>query len=118
MEMGAFVSAYDPMVTEVRGVPALRITSDPYEASRGADAIVLATEWPSLLTLDLDRLREVMRGDVFFDGRNVFDPKRVGDAGFHYLGIGRPFAGVDVKLADGAVVEPAIVASSATRGTE
>jgi UDPglucose 6-dehydrogenase len=88
-EMGAFVTAFDPMVTELPGAPEIRMATDPYEAARGTDAIVLATEWPSLLTLDLDQLRDAMRGDVFFDGRNVFDAAAVRAAGFRYLGIGR-----------------------------
>ena len=90
IEMGAFVSAYDPMVVTLPGVTDIRIASDAYSAARGADAIVFATEWPQLLTLELSRLRSVMRGDVFLDGRNGFDPQRVQGAGFRYLGIGRP----------------------------
>jgi UDPglucose 6-dehydrogenase len=108
--MGAFVSAYDPMVLNVPSAPEIRIADDPYEACRGADAIVLATEWPSLLTLDLERARKLMRGRVFFDGRNVFDPATVRRAGFRYVGIGRPFAALDAPRSD-ATVAARVVAS-------
>jgi hypothetical protein len=50
----------------------------------------VATEWPQFLALDLAGLAEVMRGDVFYDCRNVFDPEAVARAGLRYVGIGRP----------------------------
>jgi nucleotide sugar dehydrogenase len=86
---GAIVSAYDPMVTKVPDVPGIRVMSSAFEAVTGADVIVLATEWPQFLTLDLTSLRKITRGDLFLDGRNNFDPERVQQAGFRYLGIGR-----------------------------
>jgi nucleotide sugar dehydrogenase len=86
---GVFVSAYDPMVSSVPDVPAIRMMSDAFEAAAGADVIVLATEWPQFLSLDLPALRQRMRGDLFFDGRNDFDPDKVQRAGFRYVGIGR-----------------------------
>jgi UDP-glucose 6-dehydrogenase len=86
---GMFVSAYDPMVSSVPDVPAIRMMPDAFEAASGADVIVLATEWPQFLSLDLPALRQRMRGDLFFDGRNDFDPDTVQRAGFRYVGIGR-----------------------------
>jgi UDPglucose 6-dehydrogenase len=89
VDHGVFVTAYDPVVTEVRSVPALRMAGDPYQAAWGADAVVVATDWPQFLGLDLVRLRREARGDLFFDGRNNFDPNAVEEAGFRYVGIGR-----------------------------
>ncbi len=86
---GAIVTAYDPMVSSVREAPDIRIRHSAAAAAIGADAIVLATEWPQFLSLDLAALRATTRGDLFFDGRNIFDPDRVQEAGFRYLGIGR-----------------------------
>jgi len=91
---GAFVTAYDPMVKLSQG-SAVRLVSDPYVAARAADAIVIATDWPEFLDLDLRRLREVMAGDLIFDGRNLFDSDRVRAAGFRHLAIGRPAQGAD-----------------------
>jgi hypothetical protein len=51
--------------------------------------VVVATDWPQFLGLDLVRLRGEARGDLFFDGRNDFDPVAVERAGFRYVGIGR-----------------------------
>ena len=93
LDKGAFVSAYDPMVDAVPDVPDIRLMPDALRAAADADAIVLATEWPQFLSLDLAELRQAMRGDIFFDGRNNFDPDLVRQAGFRYLGIGAGLVG-------------------------
>jgi UDPglucose 6-dehydrogenase len=85
----ATVVAHDPMIKDVADV---RTVEDPYEVADGADAIVLATDWPEYLGLDLAELRRRARGDLFFDGRNMFNPEEVRAAGFHYEGIGRSSA--------------------------
>jgi UDPglucose 6-dehydrogenase len=86
---GAFVAAYDPMVTVVPEVPDIRMMPNALKAAAGADAIVLATDWPQFLSLQLHELRRTMRGDIFFDSRNNFDPVLIEQAGFRYIGIGR-----------------------------
>jgi UDPglucose 6-dehydrogenase len=55
----------------------------------GADAVVLVTEWPEFAELDLTEVARLMRGKVLIDGRNVFDPAQVRDAGLAYEGVGR-----------------------------
>jgi UDPglucose 6-dehydrogenase len=55
----------------------------------GADAVVLVTEWPEFASLDLADVRSAMRGDLLVDGRNLYDPARVREAGLIYEGIGR-----------------------------
>jgi UDPglucose 6-dehydrogenase len=55
----------------------------------GADALVLVTEWPQYRELDLARLATKMHTPVLVDGRNLFDPKEAGKAGWTYLGVGR-----------------------------
>ena len=62
----------------------------------------MATEWPEFLSLDLAVLRERMRGDLFVDGRNNFDPGKVQRAGFHYLGIGRRSAAARGRMHTGS----------------
>jgi nucleotide sugar dehydrogenase len=92
---GALVSAYDPMVKTLPGDSTIRLRSDAYAAARGADAIVIATEWSEFAALDLGRIREAMGGDLIFDGRNLFNPAQIRLQGFRYLGVGRPAVGVD-----------------------
>jgi UDPglucose 6-dehydrogenase len=62
---------------------------DPYEAASGADAVVVATEWKEFESLDLTRVKTLMRRPLILDGRNLFDREKVKSMGFQYLGIGR-----------------------------
>jgi UDPglucose 6-dehydrogenase len=89
---GAELRAYDPVATERarRLLPAsVRYCASPYEAAAGADALALVTEWDEFRDLDLDRIRATMARPLVFDGRNVFDPERMGRSGFEYHSIGR-----------------------------
>jgi UDPglucose 6-dehydrogenase len=111
-ERGAFVRAHDPMVEHVPGDQGgIRTVQDPLSAARAADAVVIATDWPQFLAIDLAELRQAMRGELFFDGRNMFNPDEVRAAGFHYVGIGRP---AKPEHADGA---PSFYAASIRTGT-
>jgi len=93
LEREAHVRAHDPVAIEnarraLEGLD-LEFFSDPYQMAEGADALVLATEWPEYRKLDLARLARNMRTPVLFDGRNLFDPKEARAAGFIYRGVGR-----------------------------
>jgi UDPglucose 6-dehydrogenase len=83
------VTAYDPAVrTIVPDLPAsVRIAPSPLSAAIGADALVVATEWPEFANLDLRYLRGLMRGDVLFDGRCIIEPAICTAAGLRYYGI-------------------------------
>jgi UDPglucose 6-dehydrogenase len=67
----------------------VRFVTDPYEAAKGADALLLLTEWNEYRGVDLDRLKKALKTPVVLDGRNVFDPARMKALGFEYQGIGR-----------------------------
>ncbi len=89
---GAKVQAFDPeAMTQAR--PLLPedtvLTATTAEALTGADALVLVTEWNEFRALAPAKLKELMRGNVVVDLRNVFDPKAMREAGFVYSGIGR-----------------------------
>lgn len=92
---GAFVRAYDPVAMEqaARHYPEIAYAADAYEAATGADALVLATAWPQFQTLDLHRVRSLMKRPLLLDARNALDVKTVTGAGLVYLGIGRPMSG-------------------------
>ncbi len=62
---------------------------DAYAAIENADALVIATEWDEFRSLDLDRVKRIMRGTLVFDGRNILQPETVRRAGLEYLGVGR-----------------------------
>jgi UDPglucose 6-dehydrogenase len=89
---GATVRAFDPVAREVaaRLLPAsVALVKEPYAAAEGADGLLLVTEWNEFRQPDWARLKQAMRGDVLFDGRNVWDAQKARAAGFTYHGIGR-----------------------------
>jgi len=92
---GASVQGYDPvaMVVAGRHMPGVKLCEDAYEAASGADAVVICTEWNEFKQLNLGRLKQSMRQPFIVDGRNIYDPKMVERAGFHYRGMGRGYNG-------------------------
>lgn len=92
MEKGAIIKAHDPQgMKEAQHVlpRELLYMNDAYEACREADAVILMTEWNQYRALDLDKIRSSMRGNVFIDLRNVYDPAQMRKKGFVYTGVGR-----------------------------
>ncbi len=93
VEDGATVRAFDPEgMEQARPNLPSRVVycQDALDAARGADALVVITEWNEFRALSADRLRSVMKGSVVVDLRNVYDPQAMRQAGFSYYGIGRP----------------------------
>ena len=89
--LGAVVQAFDPVSTEAAHAYLDNVVycDDAYEAATGVDALVLVTAWNEFKQLDMERLRGIMRGSVFVDGRNIYDPEEMREAGFSYAGVGR-----------------------------
>ena len=88
---GVRVRAYDPVVREgAAGLPARVIFAEnAYDAAKGADALVIVTEWNEFRKLDLARIRRVMRRRAIVDLRNIYDPASVQKLGFDYTSVGR-----------------------------
>ncbi len=88
---GASVVGCDPKAAEraAAAAPGLEIAKNAAAAAVGADAVVLATEWPEYATSNLRALAGAMRGDVLVDARNALDPDAADAAGLRYAGIGR-----------------------------
>jgi UDPglucose 6-dehydrogenase len=88
---GARVRVHDPVAGDAaRGLLAgVKFADDPLDAVRGADAVVLVTEWDDYRELDWSRVAEAMAGRVVVDGRNALDSAAVTAAGLVYEGIGR-----------------------------
>ena len=62
---------------------------DSYDAARGADALVIVTEWNEFKQLDLDQLKSLLNTPIIFDGRNIYDPRLMREKGFMYESMGR-----------------------------
>ncbi|MBI4694040.1 MAG: UDP-glucose/GDP-mannose dehydrogenase family protein [Gammaproteobacteria bacterium] len=92
VEKGALVQAHDPQaIAEARTLlpPAVTYCDDAYAVFRGADAVVLMTEWNAYRGLDLMRARALMRTPVFVDLRNVYERELMESHGFRYYCVGR-----------------------------
>jgi UDPglucose 6-dehydrogenase len=85
---GADVVAWDP-VAHADGLHGVEQVASVEDAVRGADAVVLVTEWPQLRDVDWQAVAGAMRRPVFVDGRNMLDPDEMRAAGFAYDAIGR-----------------------------
>jgi UDPglucose 6-dehydrogenase len=85
---GADVVAWDP-VARIDGLAGVAQVATVEAATRGADAVVLVTEWPELADVDWPAIAAAMRRPVIVDGRNMLDPDSMRAAGFQYDAIGR-----------------------------
>jgi UDPglucose 6-dehydrogenase len=91
LDMGAKVRAHDPVGMEQarKELPDIEYCKDPYACVRGADALVIITEWAQFRALDLKRLKREMAQPVIVDLRNIYRPDDVAALGFIYESIGR-----------------------------
>jgi UDPglucose 6-dehydrogenase len=91
LDMGAKVRAHDPAGMEQarKELPDIEYCDDPYVCVRGADALVIITEWAQFRALDLKRLKREMAKPVVVDLRNIYRPEDMAALGFIYEGIGR-----------------------------
>jgi UDPglucose 6-dehydrogenase len=100
LSRGASVAVYDPVaMAEAQRVLALDLTpaqlervrfaTSPMDALEGADALVIVTEWKAFRSPDFEQIKTRLKEPVIFDGRNLFEPAIMADAGIEYHGIGR-----------------------------
>jgi UDPglucose 6-dehydrogenase len=96
------VRAYDPeagrTAQSVLGEQ-VRFCHNAYETLQDSDALVVLTDWQEFRTPDFEAIRNRLRRPVIFDGRNLYNPAKVREAGFEYHGVGRgPCPMLDVAL--------------------
>ena len=102
LRAGARIAAHDPVaVGEAQRVLALdfadapalleniHFAASPMQAAEAADALVIVTEWKAYKSPHLERLKSLMKAPVVIDGRNLYEPWTMRDAGFSYVGVGR-----------------------------
>lgn len=91
LSLGVQVTAYDPQAMEnaKRVLPQIKYAKDAYDAIDGKDAMLIITEWPQFVQMDLKRAKKLLKRPVIIDGRNIFEPQKVKELGFSYTGIGR-----------------------------
>ena len=95
IEEGVSVRVYDPEAMDEARRHLASVEADvtycakSYEACDGADGLVLVTEWNEFREPDFDRIRDLLKDPVIFDGRNIYNPDKLKDLGFSYFGVGR-----------------------------
>jgi UDPglucose 6-dehydrogenase len=92
--MGASISAYDPAAMEetrrIYGERAdLLLVDSPMDALKGADALLIVTEWKVFRSPNFDTMKTLLKAPLVFDGRNLYEPEAMREMGFDYLPIGR-----------------------------
>ncbi|HYM49817.1 MAG TPA: UDP-glucose/GDP-mannose dehydrogenase family protein [Candidatus Limnocylindrales bacterium] len=91
LQKGARLKVYDPKAMPVakKQLNSVQYCEDAYSLATGSDALLVVTEWDEFRTLDLSRIKRVMRRPVIVDGRNIYEPDRMRELGFVYRGVGR-----------------------------
>lgn len=87
----AHIRAYDPegMKNAKKILKGVVFCDSPYEAAKGADLVIVVTEWNEFKEMNLKKLKEVMKQPIIIDGRNIYDPDKLRRLGFVYQGVGR-----------------------------
>ena len=97
LNKGAQIRAYDPAgmdeFQKVVNDEKISYWGNAYEAARGAEALVFLTEWNEFRNLDLKKLKDALAKPVILDLRNIYEPEKVADIGFKYMGVGRGITG-------------------------
>ena len=92
LELGAKVKAYDPKGFEQAEMiwdDKIVYAANSYDAVKDADCLLLLTEWNEFRRPDFDKIKTLMKSPVVFDGRNLYDPKRMRQRGFEYRCVGK-----------------------------
>ncbi len=97
VRLGAKVSAYDPAAMDNAKYyldDILEYSQDQYEVLKNADALLTLTEWNEFRNPDFDRIKSELKLPIIFDGRNIYDAKKMEEMGFTYYSIGRKAVGI------------------------
>ena len=92
LDSGGIVSAYDPKaMTEIKKIFGKKIQygKEMYQICKGADALILITEWPEFREPDFNKMKKLLKNPIIFDGRNIYNPSLLKKKGFSYFGIGK-----------------------------
>ncbi len=90
LEDGARVVAYDPVAMDnaKEVLPEIDYKSDIYEVANGADCLVILTEWDVFRNMDIQKVKNLLKTPIIFDGRNIFEREKMEELGFIYIGVG------------------------------
>ncbi len=88
---GAKIRVYDPQAMDKARVilEDVSFCKDPYEVCKGADCLLVVTEWNEFKELDFAKVKKLLKRPLIFDGRNIYEPEALKSQGFTYVSIGR-----------------------------
>ncbi|MBW2312374.1 MAG: UDP-glucose 6-dehydrogenase [Deltaproteobacteria bacterium] len=93
LSKGAAIKAYDPEGMEefkkAMGDEKISYSSTPYDVAKGAEALVIITEWNEFRSLELKKIKSLLANPVILDLRNIYEPEIMAELGFTYFGVGR-----------------------------
>lgn len=90
IQEGARIRAYDPKAMKKAKAILKDVTfcNDAYQAAKGADCLIIATEWNEFKELDFKKMKKALKRALVIDGRNIYEPGQLKSLGFTYLGVG------------------------------
>jgi UDPglucose 6-dehydrogenase len=121
LKEGTRVRVYDPaaMPKAKQHLPSTGVeyAADPYDAISNCDAVLILTEWKEFATLDLARLRSLLKYPIVIDGRNLYDPRQMADAGLMYHSVGRPMRSPEhmASITEDSRLQPDLVSHTNAR---
>jgi len=91
LKKGAKIKGYDPIALEnaKKVITGIEFSESVEDCVKEADLLIIMTEWNEFRQLDLNMVKELMRGNFLIDGRNIFTHHEAKKAGFEYIGVGR-----------------------------
>jgi UDPglucose 6-dehydrogenase len=91
LSYGAKIKTYDPIAMDnTRKIfSEIEYAEDMYDAVKGADGLIIATEWNDFRVPDFNKIKAALKTPAVFDGRNIYDKKRMTESGFDYYSVGR-----------------------------
>jgi UDPglucose 6-dehydrogenase len=92
LDLGADIIAYDPeAINNVKGLigDKIKFAENSYDALKDVDALLIATEWSAFRNPDFDKMQQLMKSQIIFDGRNLYDLETMNSKAFFYQSVGR-----------------------------
>ena len=88
---GAKITAFDPvaMKNAKKILPDIEYAEEAYDALNDADLMIVLTDWNEFKELDFEEIKKKMKSPNIIDGRNIYDPQKLKELGFSYIGVGR-----------------------------
>ena len=92
LDLGADIIAYDPeAINNVKGLigDKIKFAENSYDALKDVDALLIATEWSAFRNPDFNKMQQLMKSPIIFDGRNLYDLETMNSKAFFYQSVGR-----------------------------